>query len=205
MFSAGSETSSTTLDWAMVELIRNPHVMEKAQEEVRQALKEKKIVEESDVQTLKYLKLVIKETLRMHPPVPLMPRACRQECQVDGYTIPLKATVVVNVWAIGRDPEYWVDPESFQPERFENNSIDFLGNKFEYIPFGAGRRICPGMNFGLANVELPLAQLLYHFEWKMPKGMSSKNIDMTEANGMAVSRKDDHFIVPTVCNPFTEE
>ncbi|KAK4435791.1 cytochrome [Sesamum alatum] len=200
MFSAGTETSSTTIDWAMAELMRNPRVMAKVQTEVREAFKGKTTVEESDVQALKYLKLVIKETFRLHPPIPLLPRACRDECKVNGYTIPLKSKVMVNIWAMGRDPEYWHQPEIFQPERFENSSTDFLGNNFEYIPFGAGRRICPGMNFGLANVELPLAQLLYNFDWKMPKGMSPDDIDMTEAEGIAVSRRNGLFLVPTIYN-----
>ncbi|KAI3468315.1 hypothetical protein Pfo_024978 [Paulownia fortunei] len=200
MFSAGTETSSTTIDWAMAELMRNPRVMAKVQTEVREAFKGKTTVEESDVQGLKYLKLVIKETFRLHPPIPLLPRACRDECKVDGYSIPLKSKVMINIWSMGRDPEYWHQPEIFQPERFENSSTDFLGNNFEYIPFGAGRRICPGMSFGLANVELPLAQLLYHFNWKMPNGMTPADIDMTEAEGIAVSRKNGLFLVPTVYN-----
>ncbi|KAK4388942.1 Premnaspirodiene oxygenase [Sesamum angolense] len=105
-------------------------------------------MEESDVHGLKYLKLVIKETLRMHPPIPLLPRACREECEVEGYTIPLKAKVMVNTWAMGRDPSYWPEPENFKPERFEENSIDYLGAHYQYLPFGSGRRICPGMTFG---------------------------------------------------------
>ncbi|KAK4435792.1 cytochrome [Sesamum alatum] len=201
MFSAATETSSSTIDWAMAELMRSPRVMAKAQTEVRDAFKGKTTVDESDVQDLKYLKLVIKETLRLHPPVPLLPRACRDECKVNGYTIPLKSKVLINIWAMGRDPEYWHQPETFQPERFENSSIDFLGNNLEYIPFGAGRRICPGMNFGMANVELPLAQLLYRFDWKMPKGMSPDDIDMTEVEGLAAARKNGLFLVPTVYNP----
>ncbi|KAL3616123.1 hypothetical protein CASFOL_040417 [Castilleja foliolosa] len=198
MFSAGTETSSTTIDWAMAELIRNPRVMSKVQAEVREAFKGKTTIEETDVQALKYLKMVIKETFRLHPSFPLLPRACREECEVNGYTVPLNARVMVNIWSMGRDPEYWTEPESFNPERFESNSVDFLGNNLEFIPFGAGRRICPGMNFGLANVELPLAQLLYHFNWKMPKGMRPEDIDMTELEGIAVSRKDGLVIVPSV-------
>ncbi|KAK6158807.1 hypothetical protein DH2020_006121 [Rehmannia glutinosa] len=143
MFSAGTETSSTTIDWAMAELMRNPHVMAKVQAEIREAFKGKTTVEETDVQTLKYLKLVIKETFRLHPPIPLLPRACRDECKANGYSIPLKSKVLINIWSMGRDPEYWTEPESFKPERFENSSVDFLGNNFEFIPFGAGRRICP--------------------------------------------------------------
>ncbi|GFP93739.1 cytochrome p450 71d13 [Phtheirospermum japonicum] len=200
MFLAGTETSSTAIDWAMAELIRNPRVMAKVQAEIREAFKGKTTIEESDIQMLKYLKLVIKETLRLHPPLALIPRACRDECKVDGYTIPLKSKIMVNAWSIGRDPEYWPEPESFKPERFEDNSVDFLGNNFEYIPFGAGRRICPGMNFGLASVELPLAHFLYHFDWNMPKGLTHDDIDMSEGEGVTVSRKNGLILVPTVYN-----
>ncbi|KAL3625448.1 hypothetical protein CASFOL_030902 [Castilleja foliolosa] len=198
MFSAGTGTSSTTMDWAMAELMRNPRVMAKVQIEIREAFKGKTTIEDIDVQALKYMKLVIKETLRLHPPITLLPRACIEECKVNGYTIPLKSRVMVNVWSMGRDPEYWPEPESFKPERFESNHVDFLGNNFEYIPFGAGRRICPGMGFGLANVELPLAQLLYYFDWEMPEGLSPDDIDMTEGEALSVSRKNALFLVPTL-------
>ncbi|KAI3468346.1 hypothetical protein Pfo_025009 [Paulownia fortunei] len=201
MFSAGTETSSTTVDWAMAELMKNPHVLAKAQAEVREAFKGKETIEEAEVRALKYLKLVIKETLRMHPPIPLLPRACREECEVEGYTIPLKAKVMVNAWAMGRDPNYWHEPENFKPERFEDNSIDYLGANYQYLPFGSGRRICPGMTFGLANVELPLAQLLYHFDWALPNGMKPSDLNMADAEGIAVGRKENLIVVPTLYNP----
>ena len=169
MFIGGTDTSSTIMEWAMSEMMRNPRVMEKAQAELRQVLKGKEVIHESDIQGLIYLKMVIKETLRLHPPVALLvPRECREQCKINGYDIPIKTKVIVNAWAIGRDPEYWDDAQIFLPERFENSSIDILGHDYEYIPFGAGRRMCPGIAFGLANVELPLAQLLYHFDWKLP-------------------------------------
>lgn len=197
MFSAGTETTSTTIDWVMAELMRNPAVMEKAQAEIREAVKGKRSVEESDLEGLKYLKLVIKETLRLHPPIPLIPRACRGECRVEGYSIPLKSKVMINAWAMGRNPQYWEQPQMFRPERFSGSSMDFAGSNLEYIPFGAGRRSCPGINFGLATVEMTLAQLLYHFDWKMPQGMSSDSVDMTEEEGIAVARKKGLFVVPT--------
>ncbi|XP_057799419.1 cytochrome P450 71D95-like [Salvia miltiorrhiza] len=200
MFVAGTETSSTTTVWAMAEMMRNPEVMEKAQAEVRAAFKGKTAVEESDVQELKFLKLVIKETLRLHPPIPLVPRQTREECKVEGYSIPIKTKVLINIWSMGRDPQYWDHPETFRPERFENSRKDFVGNDFEYIPFGAGRRSCPGLNYGLANVELPLAKLLYHFDWKLPKGMSCDGLDMSETEGLTVCRKKPLIIIPTICN-----
>lgn len=196
LFSGGTDTSSTVMDWAMAELMRNPNVMRKLQNEVREAFKGKKVIEESDLQGLTYLKLVIKETLRLHPPVSLLPRACRDECRVDGYFIPLKSKVIVNVWSMGKDPKYWDQPETFLPERFGNNSTDYLGNNFEFIPFGAGRRMCPGMNFGIANLMLPLSQLLYHFDWEMPKRMVPEDVDMTEADGITITRKNPLLLVP---------
>lgn len=200
MFVAGTETSSTTTVWAMSELIKNPAAMEKAQAEVREAFKGKATVEESDVQELKYMKLVIKETFRLHPPIPLLPRQSREECKAGGYSIPVKTKVMFNIWSMGRDPLYWDEPDIFRPERFQNNPKDFIGNDFEYIPFGAGRRICPGLNFGLANIELPLAKMLYHFDWKMATGMGS-DLDMSEGEGLTVSRKNPLVIVPNICNP----
>ncbi|XP_027083067.1 premnaspirodiene oxygenase-like [Coffea arabica] len=202
VFSAGTETSSTTVDWAMSEMIRNPSVMAKAQSEIRTAFKGKQMFEEDDVQELKYLKLVIRETLRLHPPLPLLvPRECREECEIDGYVIPVQTRVLVNAWAMGRDPQYWDDPESFKPERFENNPVDFAGTHFEYLPFGAGRRMCPGIQFGLANVYVPLAFLLYHFNWKLPNGLDPNDLDMSESTAITASRKDKLRLLATPYDP----
>ncbi|KAF5741600.1 hypothetical protein HS088_TW10G00604 [Tripterygium wilfordii] len=158
MYAGGTDTSATTVDWAMAEMIKNPRVMEKAQAEVRQVFDARERVDETGIPELKYLKLVIKETLRLHPPAPLLvPRENSEKGKINGYVIPAKTRVIVNAWAIGRDSKYWPhEPEMFYPERFPENPIDYKGTNFEYIPFGAGRRICPGMTFGLANVELPL-------------------------------------------------
>ncbi|XP_055818837.1 premnaspirodiene oxygenase-like [Solanum dulcamara] len=205
MFGGGTETSSTTTDWAMVEMMRNPRVLLKAQAEVRNAFREKETFDENDVEELKYLKLVIKETLRLHPALPLLvPRECREEVDLNGYTIPLKTKVMVNVWAMGRDPKYWIDAESFKPERFEHCSIDFVGNNFEYLPFGSGRRICPGISFGLANVYYPLAQLLYHFDWKLPSGINPSDLDLTETAGLTCARKGELYLIPTPYQPCQE-
>ncbi|KAL7186709.1 hypothetical protein ACSBR2_028438 [Camellia fascicularis] len=159
-------------------------------------------VNETGIQELNYLKLVIKEMLRLHPALPLLlPRECGERCEINGYEIPVKTKVIINAWAIGRDPNYWSDPECFRPERFFDSSIDFKGNNFEFIPFGAGRRICPGMAFGLANVEMPLAQFLYHFDWKLPGGMNQEELDMTEAFAVTVRRKEDLNLIAVPYKP----
>ncbi|KAL1806922.1 hypothetical protein ACET3Z_029990 [Daucus carota] len=195
MFTAGTDTSSAVLEWAMSELMKKPSAMKKAQDELRNALKGKTNVGEADIQGLNYLKLVIKETLRLHPPVPLLlPRECRKECEIDGYTIPVGTKVMVNAWAIGRDPECWVDANSFIPERFEVGSVDYIGANFEYIPFGAGRRMCAGISFGIASVELPLAKMLYHFDWTLPNGMKPEDLDMDETFGATTKRKNSLFL-----------
>ncbi|KAH9604504.1 hypothetical protein KSS87_005408 [Heliosperma pusillum] len=199
LLGGGSENSSATLEWTMAELLKNPRVMDKVQAEVRQVYHEKGSIDETKIHELKYLKQVVREALRLHPPVPLLvPRESMQRCQIQSYDFPPKTRVVVNAWAIARDPEYWVEPETFNPERFEDSSVDYKGNHFELIPFGAGRRRCPGMTLGVANVELPLAMLLYHFNWKLPNGMLPQELDMDESYGLTMRRKNHLLAIPTL-------
>ncbi|XP_022716765.1 cytochrome P450 71D10-like [Durio zibethinus] len=198
VFGAGSETSSTTVEWAMSEMMKHPRVMREAQAEVRRVFKEKGNVDETGLHELKYLKAVIRETFRMRPSVPLLlPRECNQACEINGYKVAAKTRVLINAWALGRDPDYWNEPDKFYPERFLNSSIDYMGTNFEFIPFGAGRRICPGILFAAPNLELPLAQLLFHFDWKLPDGIKAEDLEMTEVFGMTVKRKNDLVLVPT--------
>ncbi|XP_057792637.1 salviol synthase-like [Salvia miltiorrhiza] len=202
MIGAGSDTSSTLMEWVMSELLKNPRILERAQQEVRKVFDEEGYVDESLIPQLKYLKSVVKETLRIHPPVPLLlPRLCGETCEIDGYEIPAETKIIVNAWAINRDPKYWDDPDCFQPERFMDNVVDYKGNHFEYIPFGAGRRICPGMAFGMANVELPLGLFLYHFDWKLGGGMKPQDLDMEEAFGVTARRNKQLCLVPTIKRP----
>ncbi|XP_025803107.1 premnaspirodiene oxygenase-like [Panicum hallii] len=202
IFGGSSETSATTLQWIMAELMKNPRVMRKAQDEVRRVLAGQEIVTEDSLGDLHYLPLVIKEALRLHPPAPLLiPRECRSPCQVLGFDVPAGAMVLVNAWAIGRDPRHWDAPEEFVPERFEDSGVDFKGMDFEFIPFGAGRRMCPGIGFGLANMELALACLLYHFDWELPDRIEPDELDMTERQGITTRRLSDLLLVPTVRVP----
>ncbi|CAI9117420.1 OLC1v1018813C1 [Oldenlandia corymbosa var. corymbosa] len=190
VLAAGSDTSAATLEWTMAELIRNPSVMKKAQMEIREICEGKDKVEETDLAKLKYLKCVVKESLRMHPPLPLLiPRETLEDCIVGGYTIPAKTRVFLNVTAISNDPKCWDNPEEFNPERFLDSGVDFRGQNFELLPFGAGRRSCPGINFAVPLVELALANLLLVFDWVTPEGIVAEDLDMEEGLGLTVHKK----------------
>nr|XP_025888372.1 premnaspirodiene oxygenase-like [Solanum lycopersicum] len=208
MFIGGTDTTSILLEWAMAELLKNPNMMKKAQVEVREALKGKKKVDHIDVQNLKYLKLIVKETLRLHPPGPLAsPRESIEEIAINGYVIPNKTIALMNLYAMGRDPEYWHDPEKFMPDRFNNyvdNDVDDVkmikGSSnvpMEFLAFGFGKRVCPGMLFATASSELTLARLLYHFDWTLPNGMNPQDLDMTESFGAAATMKNNLYLVAT--------
>ncbi|KAL1555526.1 premnaspirodiene oxygenase-like [Salvia divinorum] len=198
VFTAGTDTSAATIEWTMVELLRHPRVMAKVQAEVRRAFIENpSFQQDNEVYDLKYLKLVIKESLRLHPPGPMLPRASIEEQVINGYTIPVGAMVMVNNWAMQRDPSYWKDPERFEPERFETEDLNFVAGDCKYSPFGIGRRMCPGLTFGLAAVESALIQLLYNFDWKLPAGLRAQDLDMTENVGLTATRKQNLFVVVT--------
>lgn len=178
--------------------------MTNVQKEVREVFNKGMIIDESSIKEMPYLKAILKESLRLHPPAPLLlPRENKETCQINDFEIPKKTKVFINAWAIARDPEYWNEPEDFMPERFlkSNTRIDCGGSDFNYIPFGAGRRICPGISFGMANIEFPLALLLYYFDWKHPSGVKSENLDPTEEFGAAVRRKKHTKLVPVAYYP----
>ncbi|KAL4298602.1 hypothetical protein AHAS_Ahas17G0017300 [Arachis hypogaea] len=183
----------------MAEMIKKPKVMEATQAEVRRIYGNKGYVDESELHQLIYLKCIIKETLRLHPPVPLLiPRENREPCQIKGYQIPANSRIMINAWAIGRDPRYWVDAMEFKLF-VDNYSIDNnRDTNFEFIPFGGGRRICSGIAFATPNMELPFAQLLYHFDWKLPNGIKNEELDMTELFGMAMTRRNDLCLIPII-------
>ncbi|XP_073101470.1 cytochrome P450 71AP13 isoform X2 [Elaeis guineensis] len=205
MFGAGTDTSYIVLEWTMAELVRNSLVMEKLQDEVRGIDTGKDMVKEEDLGELSFLKAVIKEVLRLHPPAPLLlPRESMDDCRIDGYEIPRCTRVIVNGWAIGRDPKLWEAPEEFRPERFTGNQIDFKGNDFQFIPFGSGRRICPGMNFAVSTVELALANLIRCFDWELPHGMAREDLDMVEAPGITNPMKQRLQLVAKPCGYYKD-
>ncbi|XP_027337287.1 cytochrome P450 71A1-like [Abrus precatorius] len=191
MFVAATDTTAATSVWAMTALIKNPRVMKKVQEEIRSMGGQKDLLDEDDIKKCPYFKAMIKETLRLHPPGPLLvPREANKECIIDGYRIPAKTIVYVNAGSIHRDPEAWKNPEEFYPERFLDSAIDFHGQDFELIPFGAGRRICPGLPMAIATLELILANLLHSFDWELPKGMVKEDIDTEMSLGITHHKKN---------------
>ncbi|KAM5571879.1 cytochrome P450 736A117-like [Rosa sericea] len=190
MFSGGTDTTYTVLEWAMTEILRHPRVCRKMQNEAMEIANGKPHITESDLDKMHYLKAVIKETLRLHPPIPLLsPRESTEDVKIMEYDIEAKTMVFINAWAIGRDPAEWDEPEEFRPERFMNSSVDFKGHDFQLLPFGAGRRGCPGILFSMATNELVLANIVHKFDWELPAGTSADNINMTESSGLVAHRK----------------
>ncbi|CAL1358764.1 unnamed protein product [Linum trigynum] len=202
IFLAGGDPSPTIIEWIMAELMKNPKEMEKVQIEVRGAFDGKGgVVDEDYFDELHYFKAVVNETFRLHPPAALsLPRESPEMVVIGGYQIPTKTRVIVNMWALGRDPSHWTQPDQFMPERFLNTSLDYKRNDFKFIPFGAGRRSCPGMNYAIASVYLILASLLYHFDWKLPNQIQPQELDMAEEFGATVARKNNLYLIPTPYN-----
>ncbi|XP_026440308.1 cytochrome P450 71B36-like [Papaver somniferum] len=185
IYLGGVDTSAVTMIWVMTELAKCPKAMKKAQEEIRSHVGSKGKVEESDLHNFGYLKMVVKETLRLHPIDSFLIRESLKHSKIDGYDIYPKMWVLINIWAMGRNPQYWQNPEEFLPERFKDSSSDFVQNQnFEYMPFGGGRRACPGSNMGIVLVELVLANVLYTFDWDLPKGLKREDLNMEESLGL---------------------
>ncbi|KAI9180240.1 hypothetical protein LWI28_002664 [Acer negundo] len=185
----GTETVASAIECAMSELMKRPEDLKKVQQELSDKVGLTRFVHESDLENLAYLKCAIKETLRLHPPIPLLLHETAEDSVVSGYRVPAKSRVMINAYAIGRDPSAWEDPDTFKPSRCLNDSApDFKGNDFEYIPFGSGRRSCPGMQLGLYALELSVANLLHCFNWELPDGMKPSELDMEDMFGLTAPR-----------------
>ncbi|XP_026420333.1 cytochrome P450 76A1-like [Papaver somniferum] len=188
-FMSANKAISITVEWAMSELIRNPEMMKTAKAEIAQVVGHGKKMEESDIENLPYLRSTVKETLRFHPPGAFpIPRTVMQDIEVMGYSIPKGTLVLVNIWGIGRDPSSWDDPLSFKPERFLNSTIDYRGQNFEYIPFGAGRRICPGLPLAQQMIHVMLGSLFQSFDWVLEKGLTPETMDMSDKVRFSLGR-----------------
>ncbi|KAL8490250.1 hypothetical protein ACS0TY_025962 [Phlomoides rotata] len=195
---AGSDTSAASIDWTLTELIRNPSVMKKLQKELESVVGMDHIVEESHLKKLEYLDCVVKEAFRLHPVVPLLiPHESIEDCVVEGYHIPKKSRIMVNVWAIGRDPSVWPNPKSFTPERFIGSNIDVKGQNFQLLPFSSGRRGCPGLQLGLTVVKLVVAQLVHCFDWELPNDMQPSDMDMSEHFAVVTARAKNLMAIPS--------
>nr|CAB3486326.1 unnamed protein product [Digitaria exilis] len=203
---AGSDTSAAMVEWMLVELMNNPESMRKVVNEIDAVVGPDRIAGEADLPRLPYLMAAYKETLRLHPAAPIAHRQSSEEMVIQGYTIPAQAAVFINVYAIGRDPAFWEEPMAFRPERFlpggKAESIEPRGQHFNFMPFGSGRRGCPGMGLALQSVPAVLAALVQCFDWATSDG-SAKKIDMDESDGLVCARKNPLLLRPTPrLNPF---
>lgn len=193
----GTETVASAIEWAMSELMKSPNDLKKVQQELADVVGLDRRLEESDFDKLIYLKSAVKETLRLHPPIPLLLHETSEDAEVAGYFIPKKSRVMINAWAIGRDPNSWEDPDTFKPSRFLQEGVpDFKGSNFEFIPFGSGRRSCPGMQLGLYALELAVGHLLHCFTWELPDGMKPSELDMNDVFGLTAPRASRLIAVP---------
>ncbi|CAO2830978.1 unnamed protein product [Amaranthus hypochondriacus] len=181
---AGTDTTTTTMEWAMSLLLNNPNVLDMVKSEIDNEIGQHRLLEEADLPKLRYLQDVILETLRLFPAVPLLlPHLSSQECEISGYHIPQDTMLLVNVWAIHRDPTLWDEPEVFKPERFQTSEVD----QCKMLPFGAGRRSCPGATLGNRMVALALGSLIQCFDWKR---VGDEEIDMTEGQGLNMPKAE---------------
>nr|WMZ41179.1 cytochrome P450 family 736 subfamily A polypeptide 6 [Ipomoea batatas] len=194
------DTSYTWIEWTMAELLRSPRAMRRLQEELEANVGLDRMVEEKDLPKLQYLEMVIKETVRLHPPTPLLvPRESMEDIEINGYYIPKKSRVIVNTWAIGRDSNIWpnINADDFIPERFIDSDVNILGHDFVLLPFGYGKRMCPGAKLGLLNVKLIVSHLVHGFNWELPKGKSPSEMDMEEAFGLVTAKSKHLLAIPS--------
>ncbi|KAI4303478.1 hypothetical protein MLD38_039101 [Melastoma candidum] len=198
LFIAGTDTTSSTVEWAMAELLHNPEKLARSQDELHRIVGNGKPIEESDFCRLPYLNAIVKETFRLHPAAPLlMPRKCSDDTLIGGYTVPRDSQVFVNVWAIGRDKDVWGDDATeFMPERFLGSSIDLKGQYPELSPFGGGRRICPGLPLAVRMAHLMLGSLLNNFGWKIADGVAAEEMNMDEKFGITLQKAQPLRAVP---------
>ncbi|CAN1773059.1 3,9-dihydroxypterocarpan 6A-monooxygenase [Linum perenne] len=178
---ASIDTTAATLQWTMAELINRPTILNKLRTEIDSIVGSTRLVKESDVPNLPYLRAVVKESLRLHTAAPMIPRECTQDCQVNGFQVKVNTRVLVNAYAIMRDPDTWRDPDKFEPERFlleeDCREMGYKGNECRFLAFGGGRRACPGMNHGLIVTHTTIGGLVQCFDWKV-KGAGTVDIKL---------------------------
>ncbi|KAM3343703.1 ferruginol synthase [Capsicum galapagoense] len=195
----GTDTTTTMVEWVMAELLNNSDKMAKVQQGLKHVIGLNHIVEESHLPKLHYLDAVIKETLRLHPAFPMLQRICpSQSTIVGGYTVPQDTKVILNVYAIHRDPQVWENPLEFQPERFlmsqSTNNLNYSGNNYKYLPFGSGRRSCAGVALADKMLMFMEASFLHSFDWQLPEG---EKVDLSDGHGFVIKKKTPLFAIPT--------
>jgi flavonoid 3'-monooxygenase len=198
MLIAGSDTTAAAIEWTIAELILHPQCMKKLQGELDTVVGTDRVVSETDLSNLPYLQAVVKESFRLHPPGPLgIPHMALQPTKVWGYDLPANTQLLVNSYTIQRDPKHWANPLEFRPERFiENPQIDLKGSHFQLLPFGAGRRMCPGMSLGILVAQISVARLAQGFNFALPHGEDPRNLDMTERFGTIMARVKPLLVIP---------
>lgn len=206
MIYAGTESSANTVVWAMSELMVNPDIRKQAQEELDAVVGSERLVQESDIPNLPFLRAIIKETFRLHPAVPLsLPRCSNQPCVVAGCEFPANTRLILNIFAIHRDPSVYENPDSFQPRRFleQHPEVDHMSGQsfYQLIPFGVGRRMCPAYNLGNTMVTLMVANLVHSFDWSLPKGVSPENLNMAEVYKLVNFRKEPLSLIAKPRSP----
>ncbi|CAN1135269.1 Cytochrome P450 76A2 [Linum perenne] len=195
IFMAGSETTSSTTEWALTELLRHPESMTKVQTELKTVIGPNRKMEETDIENLPFLQAVVKETFRLHPPIPLLvPRRAMRDTTFMGYHVPKDTQVLVNAWSIGRDPSQWEDPWSFKPDRFLGSKVDYRGQHYQFLPFGAGRRMCAGVPLAHRVLHLILGTLLHEFSWEAKVDPSTFNMD--DRLGITMRKSESLMVVP---------
>ncbi|XP_055819932.1 cytochrome P450 71AU50-like [Solanum dulcamara] len=197
MLVAAVDTSATSIDWILTELLRHPRVMKKLQKELEEVVGLERMVKESDLENFKYLDMVVKEGMRLHSVVPVTQRESMEDCVVDGFHIRKGSRIMINHYAIQRDPNVWSEPEKFFPERFVGSNIDIRGRDFQLLPFSSGRRSCPAMPLGITIVRLVVAQLVHCFDWELPNGMQPSDLNIDEHFGLVTCREDHLMAIPT--------
>lgn len=193
----GTETVASAIEWAVAELMKSPDCLKKLQQEITEVVGLNRRLHESDLEKLTYFKCCVKETLRLHPPIPVLQHETVEDCVVAGYSVPAGSHVMINAWAVNRDKTSWEEAETFMPERFlEKEAPDFKGSHFEFISFGSGRRSCPGMQLGLYAMELAVANLVHCFSWELPDGVKASELDMSDSFGLTAPRAIPLVAVP---------
>jgi 2-hydroxyisoflavanone synthase len=208
-FTAGTDTTAISTEWALVELMNNPSLLQKAREEIYKVVGKNRLVDESDGPNLPYLQAIMKETFRLHPPIPIVSRRCIKDCKIENYMIPKTSLIFVNNWSIGRNPNYWDKPLEFNPERFlENSKIDVRGQNFQILSFGSGRRMCPGITLAIQEVTALLGAIIQCFDFHVvnSNGEIMKGgdiiIDVNERKGLTAPRVHDLVCVPIERNGY---